>query len=125
LTPDADPKAADGLAAVGGLSATPHEAPMTTFTMILGKCPSCGKEFDAASNAEGEGRPRPGDWTMCFGCGELLAFDETLTPRALTEAEQREADADPRVRNMQYVHRMMRENRGTGHDPTSRRSRLN
>jgi hypothetical protein len=45
---------------------------------------------------------------MCIDCGEMLTFDETLTPRALTEAEQREAEADPRIRKVQHAYRMMK-----------------
>jgi hypothetical protein len=81
---------------------------MATRSMPECNCPLCGKQFDAATNAtDANNDPKPGDWTMCLGCGVMMAFDETLKPRALTEDEQREAEADPRIRKMQHVHRVM------------------
>jgi hypothetical protein len=81
---------------------------VTTRKMPDAKCPVCGHAFSAASNAlDNERGPRPGDWSICIGCGTVLAFDATLRPRALTKAEQRAADADPRIRKVQHAHRMM------------------
>jgi hypothetical protein len=82
---------------------------MATRDMSKSNCPTCGKAFNAATNAlDDDETPEPGDWTMCLGCGEVLAFDATLKPRALTEAEQREAAADPRIRKLQHAHRVMK-----------------
>lgn len=81
---------------------------MATRRMPQSNCPACGKAFTATTNAVGDASPRAGDWTMCIDCGEMLAFDETLKPRALTEDEQREAAADPRIRKLQHAHRVMK-----------------
>jgi hypothetical protein len=80
---------------------------MKTTPLTETNCPACGKRFSAATAAFGEFTPKPGDWTICIDCGVVLAFDQTLTPRTLTEAEQREADADPDIRKMRHVYRVM------------------
>jgi hypothetical protein len=81
---------------------------MKTTRVPETNCPACGARFSAATAAIDDAVPKPGDWTLCIECGVVLAFDETLTPRALTEDEQREADADPRIRKIQHAHQMMR-----------------
>jgi hypothetical protein len=86
----------------------------TTRKMPDAKCPACGQAFSAASNAlDNERGPRPGDWSICIECGTVLAFDKRLRPRALTEAEQRAADADSRIRKVQHAHQMMKHLRST------------
>jgi hypothetical protein len=79
-----------------------------TTRLSESNCPACGKGFNAATAAVGDAVPKPGDWTLCIECGVVLAFDETLMPRALTEDEQREAEADPRIRKVQHAYRMMK-----------------
>jgi hypothetical protein len=87
---------------------------VTTRKMPDANCPTCGHAFSAASNAlDNERGPRPGDWSICIECGGVLAFDASLRPRALTEAEQRAADADPRIRKVQHAHQMMKHLRST------------
>jgi hypothetical protein len=82
---------------------------ITTHKTADSKCPACGHAFSAASNTlNSERGPRPGDWSICIGCGAVLAFDKRLRPRALTEVEQHAADADPRIRKMQHAHQMMK-----------------
>ena len=44
-------------------------------------CPTCGDIHDAAVEVAGRGRPRPGDLTVCFGCGTILVFTEKLAER--------------------------------------------
>lgn len=71
----------------------------TSFTV----CPFCGYEADRASAITEKPAPaveptlRPGDASMCIGCGEfsVMGFDEML--RAPTMAEAASLGADPRV----------------------------
>lgn len=41
--------------------------------------------------------PSPGDFTVCIGCGHVMAFDERLNLRELSASEIRSMDADDRI----------------------------
>ena len=41
-------------------------------------CPTCFYELDCATNTTGSRRPRPGDFSVCMKCGEIMVFDESL-----------------------------------------------
>lgn len=45
-------------------------------------CPSCGMKMDAATSVTGGGEhiPRPGDYSVCLQCGQILIFDEEREP---------------------------------------------
>lgn len=48
------------------------------------KCPVCGKTVDAATpfiKGQEKARPRPGDVTVCVGCGEICAYTDEMTLR--------------------------------------------
>lgn len=43
------------------------------------QCPACKKVIDAATIASGKTEvPRPGDFTICIYCGEVLRFGPEL-----------------------------------------------
>lgn len=42
------------------------------------QCPHCGHRLNAAS-AAGLPRPRPGDLSVCIGCGEVVQFGPRLS----------------------------------------------
>jgi hypothetical protein len=44
----------------------------------LGVCKVCGYVMDAATETKGNGRPSPGDFSLCLKCGELYVFDESM-----------------------------------------------
>lgn len=51
-------------------------------------CSQCGKLLDGISDAIGHHRgPRPGDFTICLGCGHVLAIGEGMVLRELTDDE--------------------------------------
>jgi len=54
-------------------------------------CPNCGKELNSACGLDSEDGPSPGDFTVCIGCGYILAFTEDLGVRELTGEEAIEA----------------------------------
>jgi hypothetical protein len=58
-------------------------------------CLACKCELDAATFAgPGDHTPEPGDVTVCFYCGHLMAFADGLTMRELTDAEMRQVAGD-------------------------------
>lgn len=61
------------------------------------RCTNCGKLCDAATGVGHKDRPSPGDVTICIGCGHLMAYDEQLAVRNLTDAEVVECAGDPRI----------------------------
>lgn len=61
-------------------------------------CLSCGTHLDACSGIEtGGGAPSPGDITICLYCGHLMAFNDELGLRNLTEDEAHEIAGDHRI----------------------------
>lgn len=59
-------------------------------------CPACAKELNAATPTKGEGMPKPGDYSLCFGCGSFLVFQQDLTVRLLTIEEIETMDDENR-----------------------------
>lgn len=51
-------------------------------------CPYCGKEFDCATELNGEVKgPSSGDWSVCIACAKPLRFDDELNLRKITKSE--------------------------------------
>lgn len=42
-------------------------------------CPSCGQLLDGVTGISHDRRPKPGDLSICAGCGTLLEFTKVLT----------------------------------------------
>lgn len=62
------------------------------------KCTACGYLCDAATcPRDDNAKPNPGDVTVCINCGHLMAFDDNLTLRNLTEAEMIEVAGNKTV----------------------------
>lgn len=57
-----------------------------TSRVPLKACPWCGELRDAATSFE-NASPRPGDVSICAGCGGLTKFDENLELVKVEEAE--------------------------------------
>lgn len=54
------------------------------------KCPNCKNEFDGAF-ALGQGtEPKPGDFSVCIGCGQFLRYGKDLRLESTTLAKARE-----------------------------------
>jgi hypothetical protein len=60
-------------------------------------CNRCGYLSDAMTGLTEGKDARPGDYSMCLGCGHVTMFAPDLTLRELTEAERREAAKDIRI----------------------------
>jgi hypothetical protein len=58
-------------------------------------CPRCGYKMDAATHiGKGRARPKPGDFSLCLQCGQILRFDQQLEPVMALERELAELDAE-------------------------------
>jgi hypothetical protein len=63
----------------------------------MSACLGCSKRMDGASAVDHRGAPAPGHFTICIGCGHLMAFGDDMRLRNLTDAEMIEVAGDPRV----------------------------
>lgn len=66
------------------------------------QCLKCGLVLTGAAGVVAEANvgvltPSPGDFSVCIACGHVMAFDERLNVRELTNEEQRSMDEDDRV----------------------------
>jgi len=51
-------------------------------------CIDCKKIIDGASCVNEESKPSPGDITICLYCGAVMAFNDDLLLRSLTDDEK-------------------------------------
>lgn len=55
---------------------------MTTTHLQESRCPACRKALDAATAIDAPtAKPKPGDVSLCFGCGTVLVFTKKLGHR--------------------------------------------
>jgi hypothetical protein len=50
-------------------------------------CLNCGTLLDHALSTKGDHVPQPGDMSICLQCHHLMAFDDNIRLRELTDAE--------------------------------------
>ena len=51
-------------------------------------CTNCGAINDAATSVDLDGvNPSPGDFALCIDCGHIMAYDEQMQLRNLTDAD--------------------------------------
>jgi hypothetical protein len=50
-------------------------------------CPTCQATLDGVTDPAGENTPRPGDFTVCAYCQEILTFTDELGLRLLEEED--------------------------------------
>lgn len=63
------------------------------YEVKASKCPICREMLDRAM-APGRA-PHPGDYTVCFGCLNLLVFGEEMVLREPTKGELFDIAGDP------------------------------
>lgn len=56
----------------------------TAFRHVASRCPRCKQILNGSVDPQGRGAPRPGDITVCSGCGNILKFGPKLALTALT-----------------------------------------
>lgn len=63
--------------------------PDGTPKMLPTHCPKCGTFLDAASVLRSGHipMPKPGDFTVCIGCGVIMTFGDQLQLQEVSEAE--------------------------------------
>jgi hypothetical protein len=58
-----------------------------SFPVPQSLCPTCGYPPDYTSSMIGTGKPVPGDFSLCYNCGECLQFDDGLRLKIATQHE--------------------------------------
>ena len=72
------------------------------------RCPHCGYKMNAASTMSGPAPlPNPGDFGVCFGCGEALQYDRRLRLVKISAAQIAALDPDERA-ELQQVQNAVR-----------------
>lgn len=61
------------------------------------RCLSCGTTCNAATSTDGDHDPEPGGITVCLYCGHVMAFDDGMTMRELTDEEMVDIAGDERI----------------------------
>lgn len=74
----------------------------TTTRVVANRCLNC----DAATGVDTGNSPSPGDFTVCIGCGHLMAFADDLSFRELTAAEQVAIAGDRRLIDVQRARKL-------------------
>lgn len=72
----------------------------------MSACLGCGKRMDGATGVDYRGGPQPGHITVCIGCGHVMAFDEDMHLRRLTDAEMIEIAGDRRLIDVQRARKL-------------------
>lgn len=87
-----------------------NKRPLPTCTCVI-----CGYQFDCASrpNNNQEGRPRPGDFSLCLKCGEIYVFKDDMTIRLPTVAELMNLDQG-NMNTLQVIQTKIRKERPLG-----------
>lgn len=49
------------------------------------RCPTCNTSLNAATGVDTDAKPENGDISICFGCGEILTFNDDLTLSKISE----------------------------------------
>ena len=61
---------------------------MTEIIVPNAPCPGCGYKMDRATCvSDHAAAPKPGDYTICINCSEILIFDRKLRTRRPTDRE--------------------------------------
>jgi hypothetical protein len=90
-----------GILLKGGLSGYGQQTMKTTRLASDDWCLDCKTRLDSVTDALTDATPKPGDFTICFRCGYVMAFKADLKVRALTEAELIQMALDPRFVEIQ------------------------
>lgn len=71
-------------------------------------CLGCGKPNDVATPTKGDATLEPGAISVCFYCGHIAAFDESMRLRDLTSDEMKMVAGDRHLLAIQKARSMMR-----------------
>jgi hypothetical protein len=68
----------------------PRKPRVKTHRVPSCRCPKCGKELGRATETVRGQTPRPGCLSFCLECEAMLMFQDDMTLRLVTDAEQSE-----------------------------------
>jgi len=75
-------------------------------------CLACGEMTDAATAIDpAVAKPKPNDITICLYCGHIMAFDEMLRLRNLTDKEMIMVAGDPDIIRVQQARQRIKDKR--------------
>lgn len=80
-----------------------------TTRVPTSRCLHCGRVNDAATPVDDNATPEPGNITVCFVCGHIMAFDTEMKLRELTISEILEVAGDERILAVQRARKRMAE----------------
>jgi hypothetical protein len=58
-----------------------------TNRLSSGNCLNCGVEIDSATSVGHRHQPRPGSIAICIVCSHIMAYDENIHLREMTDEE--------------------------------------
>lgn len=61
------------------------------------KCPGCGAELTGSTSVFSEARPKPGDFTVCMYCANVLRYREGDVLARLNADDEKELKKDPKL----------------------------
>jgi hypothetical protein len=78
-------------------------------------CPICTRSLDVQTatppQVDSQIKPKPGDITTCFNCGEILTFNDALNLVPVTPEMRAQVERDPGYRRfLQHVKNLPRMN---------------
>jgi hypothetical protein len=62
-----------------------------------GSCTNCKRSLNAVASATADVEPVPNDITICFYCGHIMTYDDSLKLRDLTPDEVVEVAGHPDI----------------------------
>lgn len=71
--------------------------------MMPWPCLNCGESLDGVTPINDTGNAAPGCITVCLYCGHIMAFDDNLMFRELTDEEVIEVAGDPVIIELQML----------------------
>lgn len=75
----------------------------------VSNCTACGHELDGATAIDDNIlAPKSGDVAICIHCGHLMAMDDQLNLRNLTDEEMKEVAGDPRIITLQKARKALK-----------------
>lgn len=70
---------------------------MKTTSTAAGTCPRCGYKFDHATGVAHDNLPKPGDFSLCLRCGQVLRFEAGLVAVIALDRELEELAPEQRA----------------------------
>jgi len=87
---------------------------MNETTIPASKCPTCGYEMDSSTCVDDDTvKPKPGDFSVCMKCGEMLRFTGTMGIRIVELNDMMELTGNNQAQ-LVHIQRVVRKERVLG-----------